>query len=102
MTNVSFVATWTPGIKKADNSVEAKAAVRYAMSTAKTMILAVVAGVPKPRDWRQSEGGKWSRDMQTQRALWPVAVEIGSKGRSLLNRVSNVADPQTTTESRRG
>ena len=42
----------------ADNSVEVKVAVRYVMSTVKTTIPAVAAGVLKPRDWKRNEGGR--------------------------------------------
>jgi hypothetical protein len=91
-----------PGIKMVGNSVEVKAAVRYVMSTVKTTIPAVVVGVLKPRDWRRSGGGKWRRDIWTRRALWLVAVEIGGKGKSPLDRASSAADPRKMMESRRG
>ena len=82
--------------------VEAKAAVRYVMSTVKTMIRVVVVGVLKPRDWRRNEGGRWRRDTRTRRALWLVAVEIGGKGKSPLNRASSAADLRMMMENRRG
>ena len=85
-----------------DNSVEAKAVVRYVMSIAKTMIPAVVVGVLKPKEWRRNEGGRWRRDTWIRRALWLVVVEIGGKVKSPLNRASSAADPQTMMESRRG
>ena len=102
MTNESFAATWTRGIKKVGNSVEEKVAVRYVMSTVKITTPVVGVGVLKPKDWRRNEGGRWKRDMQTRQALWLVAVEIGGKGKSLLNKTSSAVDPQTTTESKRG
>lgn len=102
LTNGSFVATWTRGIKKAGNSVEVRAAARYVMSTVKTTTPAVVAGVLKPRGWRRNEGGRWRRGTQTRQVLLPVAVGIGGKGKSLLNRASSAVDPQMTMEKMRG
>ena len=90
------------GIKKVGNLVEAKAAVRYVMSTVKTMIPAVVVGVLKPRSWRRTEGGRWRRGMQTRRALLLVAVEIGGKGKFPLNKTSSAADPRRMMGNRRG
>jgi len=90
------------GIKKAGNLVEAKAAARYVMSIGKTTTPVVAAGAPKPKDWKRNEGGRWRRDMQTRQGLWLVVVEIGSKGKPLLNRISSAVDPQTTMGSRRG
>lgn len=72
------------------------------MNTVKTTTPAVVAGVPKPKEWRRIEGGRWRRDMQTRLGLWLVAVGIGGKGKLLLNRASSAADPQMTMGSRRG
>ena len=72
------------------------------MSTVKTTTPVVVAGVPRPNDRRQNEGGRWRKDMRTRQALSRVAVGIGDKGKPLLNRTSSVAGPQMMTESRRG
>jgi len=90
------------GIKKVGNLVEAKAAVRYVTSIVMTTIPAVVVGVLKPKKRRRIGGRKPRRDMQTRQVLWLAVVGIGGKGKSLLNRTSSAADPQTTMESRRG
>jgi hypothetical protein len=71
------------------------------MNTVRTTTPVVAAGVPKPKDWRLSEGRRWRRDMRTQQALLLVVVGIGSKAKSL-PRVSNAADPQMMTENWRG
>lgn len=70
-------------------------------NTVKTMILVVVAGAPKPKKPRRTEGRKRRRDMQTRSALLLVAAEIGGRGK-YPTRVSNAADPRTMMENRRG
>lgn len=72
------------------------------MSIVKTMIPAVVVGVLKLRGWRRNEGRRRRRGMQTRRALLLVAVEIGDKGKSPLNKTSSAADPRMMMGNRRG
>jgi len=88
--------------KKAGNSVEAKVAARYVMSTGKTTTPVVAAGALKPKDWRRNGGGRWRRDTQTRQGLWLAVVGIGGKGKPLLSRASSAVDPRMTMESRRG
>ena len=70
-------------------------------NTVRIMIPVAVAGVPKPKEWRQSEGGKLRRDTRIRQALLLVAVVIGGKGK-LNPRASSVADLRTMMENRRG